>query len=144
MGVEAARPDSTTFNKQQSNHNLNATLAFIRLDLFIGEEEAAAVAAAWRETDRSSGSEGHYQTSQTDIAGIVVVIDPSPEASVRRPRSSCHLVCIQSEGVWVATAEQIYTDLHRQRMLSTSIITCRWDNAGKDRDRGGQTENQVG
>lgn len=111
------------------------------------------------EADRSGCSEGHYQTSQTDISGIVVVIDLSPEASVKpslavetclrlaggRPRSSCHLVCIQSEGAGVhndherrvAMAEQIYTDSYRQRMPSTSIIICRWDDAGKDRDRGG-------
>ncbi len=44
----------------------------------------------------------------------------------------------------VTTAEQIYTDLYRLRMLSTSIIICRWDDAGKDRDRGEWGWNQVG
>ncbi len=82
---------------------------------FIHRSEAAV---AWCETDRGSGSEGHYQTSHRDIAGIAPVIDLSPEASVKagravqtwlqlaggRPRSGCHLVCIQSEGVWCIMA----------------------------------------
>eukprot|EP00064_Thunnus_orientalis_P021004 superscaffoldBa00006116_g21158 len=48
-------------------------------------DKRGAAVAALRETDRRGAARGHYQTSQTDIASIVVVIDLSPEAKPTEP-----------------------------------------------------------
>lgn len=102
-------PKHSTSSSSESNHNLKATLAFIRLDLFIGEAQRRG----GRQIEGAAAriiTKHPRQTSHGSVWLLICLHKPrsSPASplklhfdwSSRHLRSSCHLVCIQSEGVW--------------------------------------------
>jgi len=141
---------SKTFNKlpddsSETNHSLNATLAFTRLDLFIGVWRPCRVRRTAAASERVITK--HLRLISQRASSTVAVIDPSPEAStwpagVSGPAavSFAHRVCDvlhnDHEGK-VGTA-----NTHRQTTLSTSILICRWDNV-EDRQKQKRTKREV-